>query len=74
MPSKMFYMWALDDKINMEAVFIAHNGSNYDSYFILSYLFENTEYPDMLANGGKMLQMYIRTCLSKFIDSCCFMS
>ena len=71
---KDFCMWAFDDKINMEAVFIAHNGSNYDSHFILSYLVENTEYPEILANGGKMLQMYIKTCLSKFIDSCCFLS
>ena len=37
---KDFCMWAFDDKINMEAVFIAHNGSNYDSHFILSYLVE----------------------------------
>ena len=71
---KDFCMWAFDDKINMEAVFIAHNGSNYDSHFILSYLVENTEYPEILANGGKILQMYIKTCESKFIDSCCFLS
>ena len=38
---KDFCMWAFDDKINQEAVFIAHNGSNYDSHFILSYLVEN---------------------------------
>ena len=42
---KDFCMWAFDDKINQEAVFTAHNGSNYDSHFILSYLVENTEYP-----------------------------
>ena len=71
---KDFCMWAFDDKINQEAVFIAHNGSNYDSHFILSYLVENTEYPEILVNGGKMLQMYIKTCESKFIDSCCFLS
>ena len=59
---KDFCMWAFDDKINQDAVFIAHNGSNYDSHFILSYLIENTEYPEILANGGKMLQMYIKTC------------
>ena len=69
-----FCMWAFDDKINQEAVFIAHNGSNYDSHFILSYLVENTEYPELLANGGKILQMYIKACESKFIDSCCFLS
>ena len=67
-------MWAFDDKINQEAVFIAHNGSNYDSHLIMSYLVENTEYPEILVNGGKMLQMYIKTCESKFIDSCGFLS
>ena len=67
-------MWAFDDKINMEVVFIAHNSSNYDSHFILSYLVENTEYLELLANGGNILQMYTKTCLSKFIDSCCFLS
>ena len=71
MPSKIFGMWAYDDKINMEAVFIAHNGSNYDSHFILFYLVENIEYPE-LANGGKILQMYIKTCLSKFTDIAVF--
>ena len=62
------------DKINQKAVFITHNGSNYDSHFILSHLVENTEYPELLANGGKILQMYIKTCESKFMDSCCFLS
>ena len=66
---KDFCMWAFDDKNNQDAVFIAHNGSNYDSHFIISYLVENTEYPEILANGGKMLQMYIKTCETKFIDS-----
>ena len=63
-----------DDKVNNEAVFIAHNGSNYDSHFILSYLVDNTEYPDIPANGRKILQIYINTCESKFIDSSCFLS
>ena len=49
-----FGKWACDDKINIDAVLIAHNGSNYDSHFILSYLVENTEYPELLANGGKI--------------------
>ena len=71
---KYFCMWAFDDNINKEAVFIAHNGSNCDSHFILSYLVENTEYPELLANGGKLFQMYIKTCESKFIDSCCFLA
>ena len=35
-------VWAFDDKLNKEAVFIVHNGSNYNSHLIMSYLFENT--------------------------------
>ena len=49
---KDFCMWAFDDKINKETVFIAHNGGNYDSQLILSYLVEITEYPELLANGA----------------------
>ena len=60
--------------INMEIVFIAHNGSNYDSHFIMSNLVENTEYPELLTNGDKILQMHIKACESKFIDSCYFLS
>ena len=74
MSPKDVCMWAFDDKINMEAVFIAHNDSSYDSHFILSYLVENTEYPELLSNGDNILQMYIKACESKFIDSCCFLS
>ena len=48
--------------------------SNYVSHFIRSYLVENTEYPELLANGGKILQVYINACESTFIDSFCFLS
>ena len=67
-------MWLFDDKINKHAIFIAHNGNTYNSHFTLFYLVGNTEYPVLLANGGKILQMYIKVCESKFIDSCCFLS
>ena len=69
-----FCKWAFDDPLNQGAVFIAHNGSGYDVNFILSYLIEQTEYPTMIANGGKILEMYVKTCKAKFIDSCCFLS
>ena len=61
-------------KTNKEVVFIVHNSSKYDSHFILSYLVENTEYPKLLAIGGNILQMYIKTCESKFIDSFCVLA
>ena len=50
---KYIYMWALDNKINMEAVFIAY----YDSHSILFYLVKNTEYQELLANDGNIEQI-----------------
>ena len=44
-----------------------HNSSNYDSHAILSYLVENTEYPELLDNGGNVLQMYIKACESMLL-------
>ena len=48
-----FCKWAFDHPVNEGVVFIAHNSSNYDAHFILSYLITNGEYPKVLANGGK---------------------
>ena len=39
---------AFDHPVNEWAVFIAHNSSNYDTHFILSYLITNREYPEIL--------------------------
>ena len=55
-------MWEFDDNINKDSFVIAHNGNNYDSHLILSYLVESTEYPELLSNGDNILQMYIKTC------------
>ena len=63
-----------DHPVNEGAVFIAHNSSNYHAHFILSYLITNGEYPEILANGGKLLEMKINTRNAKLIDSCCFIS
>ena len=54
---------------NKNATFIAHNGGSYDCHFILSYLVDNAEYPELTANGGQLLEMYIKTFTSRFIDS-----
>ena len=69
-----FCKWAFDHPVNEGAVFIAHNSSNYDAHFILSYLIRNGEYPEILANGGKLLEMKINTRNAKLIDSCCFIA
>ena len=72
--SYKFCKWAFDHPVNEGAVFIAHNSSNYDAHFILSYLIRNGEYPEILANGGKLLEMKINTRNAKLIDSCCFIA
>ena len=69
-----FCKWAFDHPVNEWAVFIAHNSSNYDAHFILSYLIRNWEYPEILANGGKLLEMKINTRNAKLIDSRCFIA
>ena len=69
-----FCAWAFDSPENRGATFIAHNGSNYDQHFLLSYLIDNAEYPSMLANGCKLMEMKIKTCKARLIDSCCFLS
>ena len=66
--------WAFDFPVNEGEVFIAHNISNYDAHFILSYLITNGEYPEILANGGMVLEMKIKTRDAKLIDSCCFIA
>ena len=55
-------------------VFIAHKSSNHDADCILSYLITNGEDPEILANGGKMLEIKIKTGNAKRIDSCCFIA
>ena len=42
--------------------------------FIFSYLITNGEYPEILANGGKLLEIKIKTRNAKLIDSCCFIT
>ena len=66
--------WAFHHPVNEGAVFITHNSSNYDAHFILTYLITNGEYPEILANGGKMLEIKIKTGNAKLIDSCCFIA
>ena len=56
-----FCKWAFDHPVNEGAVFIAHNSSNYDAHFILSYLITNGENPEILTNDGKLLEMKIKT-------------
>ena len=54
--------------------FIAHNSSNFDAHFILSYLITNEDYHTIPVNCGKLLEMKIKTCNTKHIDSSCFIT
>ena len=69
-----FCKWAFAHPINEETVLIAHISSNDDTHFILSYLITNREYLEIQANGGKFLEMKIKTCNAKLINSCCFIT
>ena len=40
----------------------------------LSYLITNGEYPEILAKGGQLLEIKIKTDNAKLIDSCCFIT
>ena len=65
-----FCIWAFVHPVNEGPIFTAHNSSNYDAHFILYYL----EYPEILANGGQLLEIKIKTCNAKLIDSRCFIA
>ena len=69
-----FCKWAFDHPVNEGAVFIAHNSNNYDAHFLLSYLIRNGAYPEILANGTKLLELKINTRNAKLIDSRCFIA
>ena len=58
--------WAFDHHVNEGAVLIAHNSSKYDPHFILSYLITNGEYPEILVNGGKLLEIILKQSLDIF--------
>ena len=69
-----FCKWTFDHSVNEGPVFIAHNSSTYDAHFILSYLITNVEYPGIMVNGGKLLEIKIKTGNARLIDSCCFIA
>ena len=71
---EIFCKWAFYQPVNEGAVFIADNSSNYDAHFISSYLITNEEYHGILANGGKLLEIKIKTGNVKLIGSYCFIT
>ena len=70
-----FCVWALDDSVNENTKFIAHNSSGYDTHFILSYIVnQGRSYPEIVTNGGKILKLGIKSKNIEFIDSFLFLS
>ena len=60
--------------LNLDNVGMSGELHNYDAHFIFSYLITNGEYPEILANGAKLLEIKIQTGNVKLIDSCCFIT
>ena len=69
-----FCLWATSDPLNHNATFIAHNGSGYDSHFILEYLVREGNTPDLIMQGGKILSMTVAGIKTRFIDSLSFIT
>ena len=51
------------------STFIAHNAKAYDAYFIVKQLIAERLDPEMLATGGKLMSLSIKSLDIKFIDS-----
>ena len=67
-----FCKW-LFSEVNENALVLAHNQSNYDSYFILQYLYNNAILPKVIPNGSKNMATEIPACNIKMIDSINFL-
>ena len=52
---------------------VAHNFKGYDSYFILTYLYDNKVRPGLIMNGAKIMEMTVAESDIRFIDSLNFL-
>jgi hypothetical protein len=52
---------------------MAHNFKGYDSYFLLEYLCQKGERPEVTFRGAKLLTMYLKRLNMTFKDSLCFL-
>ena len=48
---------------------MAHNGGRFDMYFLLKYIFDIGETPDVLYNGGTILYIYLPSYKIMFKDT-----
>ena len=67
-----FCKWAFDHPVNEGTVFITQNSSNFDTHVIYSYLITTGGNPEIRDNGGKLLEIKIKTGNAKLIDRCFF--
>ena len=51
------------------SIFMAHNGGRFDMYFLLKYIFDIGETPDVLYNGGTILYIYLPSYKIMFKDT-----
>lgn len=54
---------------NEETRIFCHNFRGYDSYPIVSYMYENAILPEVTMNGSKFMSIEVRHLKMKFIDS-----
>lgn len=63
-----FCKWLFSEE-NEKALIFCHNFRGYDSYPIVSYLYENAFRPEVIMNGSKFLSIEVPHMKMKFIDS-----
>ena len=69
-----FCFWATSNPLNHNTTFIAHNASGYDTHFILKYLVEEGNTPNVVMQGGKILSLSLSSTKTRFIDSLSFLT
>lgn len=63
-----FCKWLFSEE-NKDAKVICHNFKGYDSYPIMSYLYENGILPEVIMNGSKLMCLDVPKCNIRFLDS-----
>ena len=69
-----FCFWATSHPLNHHSVFIAHNAKSFDSQFVLDYLVSGGNTPELVMQGGKILNIRVQSTDVSFIDSLSFIT
>ena len=67
-----FCQW-LFSEVNYGAKVLCHNFKGYDSYPILSYLYDNAILPNVITTGSKFMSIEVQQCNMRFLDSLNFL-